>query len=142
VWVDAQAFEQICSNGESRAALLHRAVGGSPAPPERRIKYRPCARCGKMMNRINFARLSGTVVDVCRGHGTFLDAGELHAIVAFIQKGGLERVRQRSLEELKEEQRRLRTAQEISKGPNAGSSAASRSWDGPSLERILEAIFG
>ena len=31
-----------------------------------------------MMNRMNFGRLSGTVVDVCSGHGTFLDAGELH----------------------------------------------------------------
>jgi hypothetical protein len=28
-----------------------------------------------MMNRVNFGRLSGTVVDVCRGHGTYLDAG-------------------------------------------------------------------
>ncbi len=94
------------------------------------------------MNRINFARLSGTVVDVCRGHGTFLDAGELHAIVAFIEEGGLERLRERSLEELKDEQRRLRTAQEISKGSNTGPAAAPQRWDGPSLEKILDAIFG
>ena len=30
--------------------------------------------------------LSGTVVDVCRGHGTFLDAGELH--VAAVDENG------------------------------------------------------
>ena len=38
-----------------------------------------------MMNRVNFGRLSGTIVDVCKGHGTFLDPGELHRIVEFIR---------------------------------------------------------
>jgi hypothetical protein len=51
--------------------------------------------------------MSGTVLDVCRGHGTFLDAGELHAIVTFIRQGGLDRARQREKTELEEERRRL-----------------------------------
>ena len=63
------------------------------------------------MNRMNFGRLSGTIVDVCRGHGTFLDTGELHAVVTFIQQGGLERMRAREIDDLKDEQRRLREAQ-------------------------------
>ena len=46
------------------------------------------------MNRINFGRMSGTVVDVCRAHGTFLDPGELHQIVDFIAEGGLDRARE------------------------------------------------
>ena len=62
--------------------------------------------CGKLMNRVNFGR-SGTVVDVCRGHGTFLDAGELHAIVTFIRDGGLDRARQREKDDLEEERHRL-----------------------------------
>ena len=41
------------------------------------------------MNRVNFARMSGVIVDACRGHGTYLDAGELHRIVKFIQSGGV-----------------------------------------------------
>ena len=61
------------------------------------------------MNRLNFGRLSGTIVDVCKGHGTFLDAGELHAIVRFIQGGGLDRARQRQIDDLKEQEQRLRT---------------------------------
>jgi hypothetical protein len=65
-----------------------------------------------MMNRINFGKLSGTVVDVCKGHGTFLDAGELHQVVAFIRDGGLERARRRQLEDLKEEEGRLRGLQQ------------------------------
>ena len=60
------------------------------------------------MNRVNFGKLSGAVIDVCRGHGTFLDAGELHQIVTFIQQGGLDRARTQKLEELREEERRLK----------------------------------
>jgi Zn-finger nucleic acid-binding protein len=61
-----------------------------------------------MMNRVNFGRLSGAVIDVCRGHGTFLDAGELHQIVTFITDGGLDRARLRAREELREEEQRVR----------------------------------
>ena len=60
------------------------------------------------MNRMNFGRLSGTIVDVCRGHGTFLDRGELHQVVDFILRGGLDRARQAEREDLAEERRRLK----------------------------------
>ena len=107
-WVDAQTFERICADREAQAAVLHRWSSAERRAPERKVRYRPCVACGKMMNRLNFGRLSGTVIDVCKGHGTFLDAGELHAIVTFIQAGGLERARQRELEDLKEEEQRLK----------------------------------
>jgi Zn-finger nucleic acid-binding protein len=61
-----------------------------------------------MMNRQNFGRLSGTIVDTCAGHGTFLDRGELHQVVKFILEGGFSRMRQAELERIKEEQQRLR----------------------------------
>jgi hypothetical protein len=41
------------------------------------------------MNRKLFASGSGVVVDVCRSHGTFFDAGELPAIIDFVMAGGL-----------------------------------------------------
>lgn len=107
VWVDAGEFERICADREAQAAVLHRWNNHAPGPPIARVHYRPCVRCGKMMNRVNFGRLSGTVIDVCRGHGTFLDAGELHAIVTFIRDGGLDRARQREKSDLEEERRRL-----------------------------------
>ena len=107
VWIEADVFEKLCSDRASQAAVLHRFPGKRPSGVER-VKYRPCVQCGKMMNRVNFGRLSGTVVDVCRGHGTFLDAGELHQIVEFIHGGGLERARERQIEDLKEQERRLR----------------------------------
>lgn len=107
VWMDVTAFERICADQESQAAVIHHRPTAPPAGGGR-VGYRPCVRCGTMMNRVNFARLSGTVIDVCKGHGTFLDRGELQAIVRFIQGGGLERARRRQLEELKEQERRLR----------------------------------
>ncbi len=138
VWVDAQTFEQICANGESRAALLHRSPTPSPAAPETRVKYRPCVRCGKMMNRVNFARLSGTVVDVCRGHGTFLDSGELNAIVTFIHGGGLARMRQHE-----DEQRRLTAAKQTPAPPaRTPAHGGSSEWDAPSLAEMLYELFG
>jgi Zn-finger nucleic acid-binding protein len=107
LWVDAEAFERMCADRESQAAVLHRGDARAPAL-EKRVSYRPCVRCGTMMNRVNFARLSGTILDVCKGHGTFLDQGELQAIVAFIQAGGIERARQRQIDDLKEQEMRLR----------------------------------
>lgn len=107
VWIEADVFERLCADREARAAVLHRLARGSQSVGGTGIRYRPCVQCGKMMNRVNFGRISGAVVDVCRGHGTFLDAGELHQIVEFIHAGGLERARERQLEELREQERRL-----------------------------------
>lgn len=60
------------------------------------------------MNRLNFGRLSGAIIDVCAGHGAFLDRGELHQVMRFILEGGLERTRQAELAGLKEQEQRLR----------------------------------
>jgi Zn-finger nucleic acid-binding protein len=109
-WVDAPTFEHICASHEAQAAVVHHNAPPSPRTTAE-FRYRKCVACGTMMNRLNFGRLSGTVVDVCRGHGTFLDAGELHAIVLFIQGGGLDRARQRQIGELKEQERELRAVQ-------------------------------
>jgi Zn-finger nucleic acid-binding protein len=110
------------------------------------VKYRPCLRCGTMMNRVNFGKLSGAVIDVCRGHGTFLDAGELHQIVAFIQDGGLDRARTRSIEELKEEERRLKDLQRqamLDRRASGGSPwTASSSWDGSGVADLIDLITG
>jgi Zn-finger nucleic acid-binding protein len=105
VWIGAADFERICADREARAAVLARP--SAARPPQSSVRYRPCLVCGKMMNRMNFGRLSGTIIDVCRGHGAFLDSGELHAIATFIMEGGLDRARQREKDDLEDERRRL-----------------------------------
>ena len=106
LWLDAASFERICAEHEAQAAVLHRSTGTASVRGQR-VSYRPCVTCGTMMNRVNFARLSGVIVDVCRTHGTFLDAGELQQIVTFIQKGGLNKARQREVEDLRETRDRI-----------------------------------
>ena len=63
------------------------------------------------MNRINFARCSGVIVDVCKGHGTWFDKQELTRIVEFIREGGLEASRQKEKAQIEEERRQLRNDQ-------------------------------
>jgi hypothetical protein len=109
---------------------------------KRPVRYRPCLRCGKMMNRVNFGRISGAVVDVCRGHGTFLDAGELHQIVSFIQQGGLERVRQLEIAQLREEQQRLRDAQRTGQVAAGLPGDAVATDDTRALHELLRTLLG
>jgi len=118
LWVEVAAFERICADREQQAAVLGAA---SPVPAPKipsgalpKINYRPCAQCGQLMNRINFARCSGVVVDVCRGHGTWFDRDELRAIVEFIRAGGLELSRQKQKREIEYEREQLRAQQMIS----------------------------
>lgn len=87
--------------GPERAAVSLRAPGGK--------LYIKCPDCDEVMNRVNFGRRSGIIVDVCRYHGTWFDAGELPRIVDFVMKGGLEEAERRHIEEMKEQARRARS---------------------------------
>jgi Zn-finger nucleic acid-binding protein len=138
MWVDAETFERICADRESQAAVLHQWPAAPAAVRATSVRYRPCLACGKMMNRLNFGRLSGTVVDVCKGHGTFLDAGELHQIVRFIQGGGLDRSRQRQIEELKEEEQRLRAAQQAQGMRDMALGDQTAQWNSIDLLELLK----
>ncbi len=59
------------------------------------------------MNRVNYARISGIVVDVCKSHGTWFDAHELPALLDFVRRGGLDVARKRETVALADERRRL-----------------------------------
>src|SRR5207245_3151015 len=116
LWVEAGSFEKICADREEQSAVLGVA---SPAPAHpvdltsdhNKISYAPCPQCGQLMNRINFARCSGVVVDVCKGHGTWFDRDELREIVEFVRGGGLEVSRQREKTELEFQREKLHAEQ-------------------------------
>jgi Zn-finger nucleic acid-binding protein len=61
------------------------------------VEYIPCVRCGKLMNRRNFGKISGVIIDRCGSHGVWLDAGEFEKIQHFIADGGLDRSRDREI---------------------------------------------
>lgn len=112
LWLEVAAFESICADRECQSAVLgfldKRTLRG---PALTKINYVPCPDCGQLMNRNNFARASGIIVDICKQHGVWFDADELPSIIGFIQKGGMELARQREKNELEAERNRLRDEQ-------------------------------
>jgi Zn-finger nucleic acid-binding protein len=112
LWVEVAVFEKICAHKEEQSAVL----GGASSAPQHhltlnpgpdKIRYVPCPQCGQLMNRINFARCSNVIVDVCKGHGTWFDRDELREIVEFIRGGGLEVSRQKERHEIEFERQQL-----------------------------------
>jgi Zn-finger nucleic acid-binding protein len=108
-WIDADAFTQMCVDRQLRgavAAMVNPARGGEVARTTR-VRYLPCPVCRKTMNRQNFGRRSGVIIDVCKGHGVWFEHGELQRVMSFIDRGGLEQARAAEAERQQNEQRRL-----------------------------------
>ena len=98
----------LCADRERRAAPAPHVSAPAAGPADAdRVRYLSCPECRRLMNRVNVARVSGVIVDLCRGHGAWLDAGELARLVAFLDGGGMERARAREREQLDAERRRL-----------------------------------
>ena len=95
LWAPGESFDVLIN----KAVEVHRArvaAGGlavhEPAKHtafQSKIVYRKCPECGGFMQRKNFGRKSGVIVDWCGEHGTWLDADELQDIAAFVAAGGL-----------------------------------------------------
>lgn len=78
VWLDPSSFRQICEQDE-REPGEETALARAGAPVVSRlasdgpVRYRACPVCRDVMNRANFAKASGVVIDVCRPHGAWFD---------------------------------------------------------------------
>ena len=98
MWVDARRFEHLCTDAETEARGSGTMDGGENAiphvAPERQIRYIHCPQCDQIMNRVNFGMQSGVVIDVCKGHGIWLDKDELKEIIAYIRAGGMKQTRE------------------------------------------------
>lgn len=111
-WADVDTFETICIEEEQQAAVLN--FIGSDAHPNAHppsISYVPCPDCKQLMNRSNFARSSGVIIDTCKQHGVWFDADELPKILEFINGGGLSRAREKERLDIEEQRKRLRDEQ-------------------------------
>jgi Zn-finger nucleic acid-binding protein len=95
VWAPGDAFEQLVA----RAFAARRAAAPTGPPAAARVsrgnptaqggvRYRKCPECQGLMQRRNFRKSSGVILDVCRAHGTWLDADELEQIAGFLLGGG------------------------------------------------------
>jgi Zn-finger nucleic acid-binding protein len=112
LWLDPNSFDALCRSTEQRSADFGSARWLPPksTPGSDPVQYRHCPVCRQFMNRVNFARCSGVVLDVCRGHGIWFDRQELQRIVQFIEAGGLNQARELEKARLTEEVRRLEEA--------------------------------
>ncbi len=93
LWVPGEKFDQLVDRAiESRAQAGPEASGSTPRvkganPYRQSVQYRKCPECEAFMQRRNFRKTSGVIIDRCN-HGTWLDADELERIVGFIVSGG------------------------------------------------------
>jgi Zn-finger nucleic acid-binding protein len=111
LFLDQVAIKRvIMDRAQSRADALLGAVPKHEFTATRPADkmYVKCPVCTQIMNRKLFAAGSGVVVDVCRDHGTYFDAGELPVIIEFVMQGGLEEAHKKDLERMRDQIRRER----------------------------------
>jgi Zn-finger nucleic acid-binding protein len=94
-WLGHEAFRQLVERALHEAlpfgtvALPQAGSAGRGLQQRRRGRfYRPCVVCGELMNRFNYGRVSGVIIDACREHGIWFDPKALSRILDWIHKGG------------------------------------------------------
>jgi Zn-finger nucleic acid-binding protein len=115
LWIEKEIFEVMAER--ARSGQLPEGFGGSgpagmeaeAAAPAQPLQYRPCVTCGALMNRRNYGRKSGVIVDVCARHGIWFDLHELDRLLRWIREGGEARAEkvQREQERIEVRQQRL-----------------------------------
>ena len=115
LWIGSETFEEVCANQEKQAEVLRSVKENQVHKLPAKIQYVPCPDCKHLMNRNNFARISGVIVDICKQHGVWCDAEELPRIIEFIRQGGLDFARQK---EMKNSNRREKCLSSKSEKPN------------------------
>lgn len=106
IFLDNKSLEAIVAK---QGHAPHQAAGvAHVAPAASRhaldpVHYVKCPLCRAIMNRVNFGKRSGVIVDVCKAHGTWFDAGELTRAIEFVARGGLDETKRRD----EEDKRRL-----------------------------------
>jgi Zn-finger nucleic acid-binding protein len=128
IWLEKEIFEVLSER--ARAGHLPEGFGGgTPAEAAEgaagRIHYRRCVICSTLMNRRNYGRKSGVIVDVCARHGIWFDLDELDRLLRWIREGGEARA-----ETMQREQERIEIRQQ-----RLGESLSP--WPQPESERLL-----
>ncbi len=145
MWLDQDIFTRLTDRAQQRG-LAARMSGGVSGVEPRRLEpqegplYRHCPVCNEVMNRRNYGKRSGVVIDTCRSHGVWLDAEELPAILAWLGSGGLERVRQLQADELARRERQASAGPIASYGSDYHDYGDARRGSGSLLETLLRGI--
>jgi Zn-finger nucleic acid-binding protein len=113
LWLGAEVFRtleerarKIAPSVPDPVALRTEAKARQRTPQSPGPAYRPCPACRKRMNRVNFERASGILLDRCRDHGIWFDATELDAALRWVNLGG-----ERVSDERRQQEERARASQ-------------------------------
>ncbi|HSI06698.1 MAG: zf-TFIIB domain-containing protein [Myxococcota bacterium] len=92
VWLDRHAFGALASRAREHARLesAHNPKIPSNVRPQAGPAYRRCIECDAVMQRKNYGRKSGVIVDICAKHGMWFDLHELEEVLAWLRGGGVE----------------------------------------------------
>lgn len=145
IWSDIETFEAICANRESQSAILKKLDEILTHPDYKKVQYVPCPVCNKLMNRNNFAKVSGVIIDTCKGHGVWFDAEELPKIIEFIRKGGMEYSRNKERVELENEREKIRFERfkhSVDRFKHEGKSDYPQSNSSMAIREFIEFIIG
>lgn len=126
LWIEKEVFEVMVDRARA-GKLPELASGGvvassttpADAAPVQNRAYRPCVLCGALMNRRNYGRKSGVIVDVCSRHGLWFDLHELDRLLRWFREGGEERAQALQVEEDRTVERQKKLAVEVADGTSS-----------------------
>lgn len=149
LWMDPTTLQKLSDAREEHTGVVSALAARVPVNTVAAdtVRYIPCPRCTKLMNRVNFARSSGVVMDVCKNDGVWLDRGELQRVVSFVESGGLAAAREHQREQLVDERRRLESSKAASaaaitdyQGLTLTTSARTSSFNTPVEQLLFDAL--
>lgn len=141
IFVPREALAELLARAEVHGAISVVQRGTTPDA----VTYPPCPLCHVPMNRVNFGRVSGVIVDVCKAHGTWFDAGELTRVLAFVAGGGRAKTRAREAREEQERAAAAKAQAAIAMNPVAGAMFRPQDRRAEDIARdwanLLDALF-
>ena len=144
MFVSVDAFSLLIRRQEERVGELAEERGGKSVLTAGPVTYIKCPECGGVMNRMNYGRISGVIVDYCRAHGYWLDNGELEKIARFVAAGGLKERYRLDAEEAKSAASRARMAADASRSASSamvGVDSGAESYAGIGLLKFIAGLF-
>ncbi len=113
LWLGNDAFRVLAQRAKSEQL----SIVGHGVPPAHALGgwqgqagpvYRNCPICSRRMNRRNYGRRSGIILDICGDDGVWFDAHELEQVLDWLRRGGQEVAAQLEKEEEREQERKRR----------------------------------
>ncbi len=148
-WLTPDAFQGVTSSAKAQSGETEHLVTGNGAqervqqPDE--MRYIPCLKCGELMQRRQYTQnnhMSGTIIDLCRGHGVWLDHAEIESILEFLATAPTQHASSNQIDPgLLIAADEIRTGADRS-GLNALGMRSRRSTENPIIDFLVNLLFG